>query len=247
MKIAILGTAPHYQKAPFDDKSWEIWAANSGADNLPRLDRWFEFHDDASIDTYPGHRDKMAAFQGPLYTRSSFTLQHLVDEYGTWFFTSTIAYMLATAINMKPQTIGLWGVDMGDATEYQAQKPGCRFFIQLARMRGIEVVIPEEAEVGAPGKLYCFDPPSSLAVKTKAKIAELHQRFMENEVLKSNLALEKAMLMGALNMADTPRELLEKRLSETSEKLGSAERTALVLDGGLQLATHIDRNWTGES
>lgn len=249
MKIAILGTAPHYQKAPFDDKSWEIWAANSGADGLPRLDRWFELHDDASIDTYPGHREKMAEFAASgrtLHTKDNFPAHRMADIYGTWFFTSTIAYMLAVALECAPTAIGLWGVDMGDQSEYMAQKPGCRFFIQLAKMRGIEVVMPPEAEVGAPGKLYCFDPPSPLTVKVKAKVDELHQRFMENEAARTNLMLEKALVTGGLSLRDTPKELLEARLAEATDKLASVERTSLVLDGGLQLANHIAHNWTGD-
>jgi len=43
-KIAILGTAPDWKDAPFDDESWEIWACNRSGFGLKRWDVLFEIH-----------------------------------------------------------------------------------------------------------------------------------------------------------------------------------------------------------
>jgi len=43
-KVAILGTAPGWEDAPFDDTSWEIWGISRLYNFIPRWDRWFELH-----------------------------------------------------------------------------------------------------------------------------------------------------------------------------------------------------------
>jgi|TARA_R110002110_G_scaffold344363_5_gene554336 hypothetical protein len=44
-RLCILGTAPSWRDAPFDDPSFEIWAINdSWTLPLPRVDAWFDLH-----------------------------------------------------------------------------------------------------------------------------------------------------------------------------------------------------------
>jgi len=43
-KVAILGTAPGWEDAPFDDKTWEIWGISRLYSYIPRWTRWYEFH-----------------------------------------------------------------------------------------------------------------------------------------------------------------------------------------------------------
>lgn len=64
-------------------------------------------------------------------------------------FTSSIAYMLAKAIddcetNGIP-AIGIWGVMQASPTEYVYQRPGIQFFIAQAAARGIKVIAPKES------------------------------------------------------------------------------------------------------
>ena len=242
MKIGILGTAASFHKAPFNDPSWELWACNVGT--VPRWDRWFDLHDDASIDTYPGHRDFLTSQSKPVYTRQNYPLAAMKAKYGSWFFTSTIAYMLAIALESGPEEIGLWGVDMADASEYRAQKAGCRFFVQTALLQGIKVVMPPECEVAAPGRLYAFDGPSWLEMKATARKAELMGRYQENEARKTNLGLEKSALMGRLSIALTPEEI-SARLKILEDELQQAERDGLALGGAVQDIDHIINNWIG--
>lgn len=244
MKIAIIGTALHCSKAPFGDPSWEIWGANAG--QLPRWNRWFDLHDDASIDTYPGHREFLTADHGkPVYTRQTYPLAAMVEKYGTWFFTSTIAYEMALALEEDPDEIGLWGVDMAAAEEYGHQKAGCRFFIQTALMRGIQVTMPPEAEVGVPGQLYCFSPPSLLRVKAQARVAEIQGRIHLNAEHRSTLALQQALLRGRLEVT-MPEDQAKAHLDQVALALAQAEKDALILDGGLQNAIHVLNNWCGD-
>jgi hypothetical protein len=252
MKIGVLGTAWHVTKAPFDDPSWELWAANVG--QVPRWDRWFDLHDDASIDTYPGHREFLSSQTKPVYLRTKsivsgqpYPLEVMTAKYGTWFFTSTIAYMLAMAIEEGPEEIGLWGVDLAHDTEYRHQKPGCRFFLQTALLKGIKVVMPPEAEVATPGKLYAYAEPTWLEMKARTRVAELRARVDQLQQQRNNLVLEKtalAAIKGSWSIPVPPEEV-EKRLAEMPARERALENEALVLDGGLQNAVHVLQNWAG--
>jgi len=229
-----------------------MWGANVG--QVQRWDRWFDLHDDASIDTYAGHREFLSTQTKPVYTRIrtipntlEYPLAAMVEKYGTWFFTSTISYMLAMAIEEGPDEIGLWGVDMAHASEYKFQKSGARFFIQLAKLRGIKVMIPPEAEVAAPGRLYAFDPPSWLEMKAAARREELSGRVTHNQTMRNNIILERAALKGYLDISaqNVSREDVQARLDGLPARERALETEALVLDGALQENDHIGKNWLG--
>jgi len=44
LKIGIVGCSDTKSLAPYDDKSWEIWAMNNAFNHIPRPTRWFEIH-----------------------------------------------------------------------------------------------------------------------------------------------------------------------------------------------------------
>lgn len=149
--IAILGAHPSGRSdAPFGDKNWDIWACsyrNMGI--LPRHDVWFELHEP------PGHEKYVAwlARQPKVIVRtekgqewfpnaSIYPEADMRSRFGPFFFTSSVAYMMALAIAQQPKTIGLWGVLMVQGHEYAYQRPGCHYFIQKARDAGIEVMAP---------------------------------------------------------------------------------------------------------
>lgn len=240
MKIAIVGTAAHAAKAPWSDPSWEIWAANIG--KVPRWDRWFDLHDDASIDTYPGHREFLESQTKPVYRQSNYPLNAMVAKYGTWFFTSTISYMMALALEQGPDEIGLWGVDLAHETEYAHQKPGCRFFVQIARMRRVTVTMPPEACINTPGSLYCFDKPPLIRIQAEARVAELRDRVAQNDTTRQELLKSIFMLSGAKGIV-LPLAQIDAKLKEANDHLAQAEKDALLLDGALQDANHFLINY----
>lgn len=254
MKIGILGTAFSFHQAPFNDPSWQLWACNLG--EPPRWDRWFQLHSDAVIDGNAGHREWLAAQTKPVYLQrpdatipnaTRYPLETMTAKYGTWFFTSTIAFMLAMALEEADVTeIGLWGVDMADQTEYGAQKNGVRFFLQVARMRGIKLVLPPECEVMVPGRIYGYDELTWLEMKSKARHGELLVRQQEVEGRKQRLVLEKAALMGKRDITLTPVQI-ETRMGQVNVELEQSERDGLVMEGAIQNMAHILGNWTGAS
>ena len=66
---------------------------------------------------------------------------------GRDYFTSSIAYMIAEAIRRGATTIGLWGVDLSDDTEYVDQRPCAEYWLGLAQGMGIEVYVPPQSAI----------------------------------------------------------------------------------------------------
>ena len=95
----------------------------------------------------------------PYIDRDSYPLQEIIDRFGTDYFTSTVAYALAWAINQRYDTIDLYGVPMEHHTEYHAQKPCVEFWVGVAKGAGITVNIHDEYTTllkSDDGKLYGY-------------------------------------------------------------------------------------------
>ena len=146
MKIALIGTAPSsIGLAPYSEPSWKIWGCSPGAYPLvPRSEAWFEIH--RWEPPVLGKPDKQVPWLSPEYVAwlaqhpcvwmfdppAGMPNMHLIPhvqlrtKYSDYFFTSSLAWMFAMAIeaildaNSKedkgPHAIGLWGVDMAACT-----------------------------------------------------------------------------------------------------------------------------------
>ena len=78
----------------------------------------------------------------------AYPVNDMVEKYGPFFFTSSLSWMFAQALEREGvEEIGLWGVDMSAHEEYGLQRPGCQYFITLAMQRGIKVTIPPESDL----------------------------------------------------------------------------------------------------
>jgi hypothetical protein len=127
-KLAIAGSFPeHCYKAPFDDPSWELWAMSAGRwKKYPRWDLWFELHHPR---TYPRYERKAEGYidfvKREAVTYDRFPFQKLLDEFGPYFFTTgQITWLLAYAIHLKFDVIGIWGVEaVGEYSPTLLDKP----------------------------------------------------------------------------------------------------------------------------
>lgn len=174
-------------------------------------DVWFEIHPlpwllmkaEAWVDWLAGHPFVYMQEKYPSVPGSApLPKDTLINEFGPYFFTSQIAWMLALAIAKNPKRIGIWGVDMeidnGDVInaqiaitekaarasakrilegldqapdrelalansllnlgqavgEYTYQRPGIQHFVQVARDRGIEIVVPDGCRIVEPPAPY---------------------------------------------------------------------------------------------
>ncbi len=219
MKIALVGSAPSsFELAPFDEEEWTIWGCSPGSHPfLRRLDAFYELHRWGDASLGPEYRQWLAAQQCPVYmieprpevpTSVAFPKAELLAKYpglARSFFTSSVAWMLALAIEQGPEEIGLWGIDMAATEEYGLQKPGCHFFIMEAEKRGIRITVPPESDLLRPVALYGMnDTPMALKIAVRrrelgTRIAEAEQRVQQLDRQFQEAMREKCFLLGALD------------------------------------------------
>jgi hypothetical protein len=245
MKIAIIGTAPSSVRlAPYTDPSWQIWACSPGTyPILPRCDAFFEIH--RPEPPVIGQADKQVPWFSPEYwawlalqkrvymvapqpdipNSVRYPFEHMLNKYGRFNFTSSIAWMLALAIeeilarrdmmkkaNLRPvivnnmvqehaeaDYIGLWGVDMAATEEYGFQRSGCQFFIQMAADLDINIVLPPESDLMTPPPLYGLFESDHRAIKLTARRRELQSRLQTIEANMEGLKNESFFVKGALS------------------------------------------------
>jgi hypothetical protein len=214
MKIALLGSAtPSKWLAPFNDKSWEVWACSPANCDLPRSDVFFEIH---GIETTL-KKQEYADFVGwckkhpkiymqevrPEFPGSiAYPKDEMVKEFGPYFWKSSVDYMMALAISMKPEVIGLWGIEMTASDEYAHQRPGCQHYIHEAQQRGIKIVAPPESDILHPAPMYGYRETSPGWWRMNARWCELagKQQAIEAEIAKLQEA--KSRIEGAMEDAN---------------------------------------------
>lgn len=187
LKIAILGSAASVHLAPYADPSWTIWGCSPGAAAVAkRVDQWFEIHPLSQPDITADYLKWLANIDVPVALirpdpriPKGFTYPYAeaIQEFGPYFFTSSIAWILAMAIMANPAEIGLWGVDMSATEEYGHQRPGCHFFIREALKRGIKVFVPDESDLANPPQPYGFVMDSPMYKKLMVRRQELVTRL----------------------------------------------------------------------
>jgi hypothetical protein len=214
MKIAIVGTAPSSRTlAPFSDPDWQIWGTGPASkDVLRRIDTWFEMH---PLDFF--EKERMFEYLAWIATLprlflikesaehpngTVYPLEQMKAEFGTLFFSSSVAYMMALAIMEKPEAIGIYGIDMATDDEYAQQKSGCHYFINEARKRGIEVIIPPESDLIETGGLYGYRQDSPMYRKLEVRRAELSKRIASASATITRQTQELHTMQGALQDVD---------------------------------------------
>lgn len=161
MNVAIVGAGPGFDlvRPYLEDSDTEVWATASIYPVLEAhpIDRVFEIHREEKWRAfdYSALGDKLVL---PYYTErcpgaECWSTQALVDKYGV-MFQSTIAWMIAYAIERGAKRITLLGVDMGYQSEYGKQRDGLFFLLGQARAYGVEIEIPETSKLNIFGQQY---------------------------------------------------------------------------------------------
>jgi len=207
MKIACIGSAPaSLTLAPYGDPSWEIWGCSPAVYPVAgRITEWFEIH--RWEPPIVGNAARQVPWLSPEYVQwmakqksvwmfepvpeipgsKKLPVSKLIAKYGHFFFTSSVAWMLAMAIDKiqasgeTENAIGLWGVDMAATEEWGAQRQGCQFFIQMASSLGIQIILPPESDLMMPAPLYGIFESSHRAIKFLARRKELANRMQMAE------------------------------------------------------------------
>ncbi len=202
-KIAIVGTSPTSRdEAPFKDQTWSIWSLGRNFEIIPRYDTWFELHSMdvlAAVPIHPDYEKFLRENQGQLIlghpwggnpNAMIYPKEEVIKEFDGRYFTSSIALMLALAIQQKADEIGIWGVDMAANDEYAYQRPCCEYYIGIARGRGIKVTIAKDSPLVRAGRIYALEEVgiSREIVVRKNELrkvqAEIEQAAMKREYFK---------------------------------------------------------------
>lgn len=225
LKVALVGSAPaSIRIAPYQDPEWKIYGCSPGTYGvMPRVDEFFELHlwEPGQpwfspeyvqwLTALPARGVKLwtgapvAAIPGATVLPADDILAEF--DPNRWFCTSSLFWMMACAIRAGATKIGLWGVDMADTTEYEAQRSGIHYMAYLAQKRGIEVGVPPESDLFTPRFRYGVDEWTHGFRKTRARLMELkHRQALAQQEL-TNKQQEVAFLGGAIEdlkyMTDT--------------------------------------------
>jgi len=211
-KIALIGSAPSsVGLAPYESPEWEIWACSPGAYGIARnVKKFFELHRYEPGQPWfsEGYCKFLQDFEGTVYMAKEveavpnskvLPVDHLIEKYGPYFFTSSLAWMFAMAIEEGATSIGLWGVDMAATEEYGYQKAGCQYFAQLARSMGIEVGVPPESDVLRPPALYGVCETQHSWIKMTSRQRELQARLQDAQLRETQAHEEVTFLKGAID------------------------------------------------
>lgn len=232
MQIAIIGSAPSsIRLAPYGDPDWQIYGCSPGAYHIvPRVTAWFELHRweppvvgkaDQQVPWFSPEYVQWMAKQSLVWVSDPTALadlpggrlihwEDLCARYGHYWFTSSIAWMFAIAIDtiradratregQTQDAIGLWGVDMAATEEYGFQRAGCQFFAQLAQAMDIQVIVPQQSDLLVPAPLYGISETWHRSIKLGARRKELEARLAANLGAKERTLHEELFLRGALD------------------------------------------------
>lgn len=210
--ICLVGSAPSSMAlAPYDSPDWEIWACSPGTYGVARnVKRFFELHRYEPGQPWfsEGYCNFLQNFPGTLYIAQEdhrlpnaevLDWRYLVDKYSPYFFTSSLAWMMAMAIEEGADKIALYGVDMAATEEYGYQRAGCQYFALLAKSMGIEVGVPPESDLLRPAPLYGVSEVSHSFIKNLQRERELKQRLADAQMRKTQAEKEETFLQGALD------------------------------------------------
>lgn len=203
-KLAIVGTAPSFKLAPYNNPHYEVWGLNglyTGIDveSIDNITRWFEIHSLEAIEalrndhhytwgvSYP---EWLQAIKIPLImqevfpeypTSVKYPFEEILRRFPRKYFTNSVSWMLALAIYEGYEDISIFGVDMAQGSEYSYQRPSCEYFIGYAEGLGIKVHIPDESDLLKTPFLYGFEDEKKnfMRVKLLARKQELEQKKAE--------------------------------------------------------------------
>lgn len=231
-KIAICGFASstrHY--FPVDNPEWIVVGLNQIYRHSPRFDVHFDIHSYWEEDNVDGtdhpkwiRECGIPVFMAERYAESPtsvrYPIERLIAKYGLDYFTSTVSFELAWAIDYIEQqvtkrlegesvtpatmralfseyTIGIYGIDLIVGTEYEVQKACVEFYVGMATALGITMHIPPECALLKQMYRYGYQREADTGLM---KLSELSDRHAEIERTKQVLFKKMHEHNGALGL-----------------------------------------------
>lgn len=183
MQIALVGSGLSWARAPWGDPSWRVWA-HASMHRGPEAQGqhaalWWDVHQPAVRaepktwdDQYDAWLMRGDGRQAPVMVQDAeprpvharvlprAEIAAWVQARGatvTDYVTSTGAWMLLAALTEGATTIGLWGMNYEEQTEYLVQRPCLEYWIGFARALGVSVYITPTSRLCRDRHVYGFD------------------------------------------------------------------------------------------
>lgn len=102
-----------------------------------------------------------ASVRWPREEINAWTVERFGAQAEVDYFTSTPGEMVVTAIFMGASEIALYGIDLLQDEEYAYQRPGCEYWVGVARGLGIKVTIPPGCALIKANYVYGYTEPPS--------------------------------------------------------------------------------------
>ena len=107
----------------------------------------------AGLEGFDGYLDDLRKIEPPkiVYTERPllgckanvvYPRDAMFEKYGRMWFSSSIAYAAALALEDNVTDLGFWGIDLESGEEYRVQYMGAKYFIHLARLAGVNIYMP---------------------------------------------------------------------------------------------------------
>lgn len=232
------------QLGNFLSDDWVRWGVNDLYHYLPGIDVVFEVHhldnlgarrnaehlqslatgqfrinpDIAKAEGWPPvHRELPVVLleDNPnLATAMVLPASEIEQTFGTEYFTSSIAWMIAfaileltevkeidgrkTRIAREGAQLALVGIHMAADTEYAAQRPCAEYWVGVARGLGIPVYVPDEADILKSAAKYGFVSSSPVAVKIQSRLLSLKEQTIKLQQQEGQLMQQLEMVRGNL-------------------------------------------------
>lgn len=193
-QLAICGTAETLKDAPFDDDTYDIWACATCIGHPPfkRADAIFEIH---PRERWQQRTDQLNKFGATVYMpevypeipkSKRYPIEDVLKMFPRRYFTNTVSYMLALAMLLDEYSvIGIYGVHFATNMEYAYERPNLEYYIGRAEGMGIQIEVPDTADIMHCSWLYGYEHSNSLIIaknkrnEFKAKMGKIESQMNE--------------------------------------------------------------------
>lgn len=197
MKVAIVGTGMGCENAPYNDKSWEIWTLPGLYTHKPEVERVYEIHSAQTVIECKPPKDKFEwmmenvnvchpSLKTTFKDARVIDFEGLIEKYGP-YFTSSISWMIAEAIEEEATDIALYGVTMSSDNEYGHQKPSVSRLLGWAEGKGIKVHLQKSCELLSAPFVYGYEekPDFLKSIDDRKKLMRHNLEKTESEVFEA--------------------------------------------------------------
>lgn len=170
-EVCIFGTAPSRVNAPENIESW-------GTGYCPvyikrTFSKVFEIHKDLPSE----HIKRLSDYDCTVYAQEKLDIknskvfpyeeltEYFKDYNGQYFYTSTIAFMIAYAIYLNYDIIHLYGADCREEDGYRTQREAITYWVGVAEGKGVKVNIAKSSELFKIPYIYAYEKENEIVLR----------------------------------------------------------------------------------